>query len=43
MSIHLEIKNIKNIQYADLFLPSQKGMYALVGENGCGKSTIMLP
>ena len=42
MSIHLEIKNIKNIQYADLFLPSQKGMYALVGENGCGKSTIML-
>lgn len=39
MSIHLEIKNIKNIQYADLFLPSQKGMYALVGENGCGKST----
>lgn len=42
MSIHLEIKNIKNIQYTDLFLPSQKGMYALVGENGCGKSTIML-
>ena len=42
MSIHLIINKLKNIEHADLYLPSEKGMYALVGENGCGKSTIML-
>lgn len=42
MSIHLKINKLKNIEHADLLLPSNKGMYAIVGENGCGKSTIML-
>ena len=42
MSINLQIENIKNIKQANLELPSERGLYALVGENGCGKSTIML-
>ena len=42
MSITIKVNNIKNIKYADIELPFDKGMYALVGGNGCGKSTIML-
>lgn len=42
MSIHLIVNKLKNIEHADLSLPSERGMYAIVGENGCGKSTIML-
>ena len=41
-SIHLLIENIKNIKHAELDVPLEKGMYAFVGENGCGKSTLML-
>lgn len=40
--IDIEIKNIKNIQQMKASLPLSRGLYALVGENGCGKSTIML-
>lgn len=40
--IALKIKNVKNIKSADITFPFSKGLYALVGENGCGKSTIML-
>lgn len=40
--IDLKIQNVKNIKNAELSFPFEKGLYALVGENGCGKSTIML-
>lgn len=40
--INLTIKNVKNILSADIEIPYEDGLYALVGNNGCGKSTIML-
>ena len=40
--IEIKINNVKNIKTADVIFPFNKGLYAIVGENGCGKSTIML-
>lgn len=40
-SLDLKIKNIKNIKECDFEVPLNGGIYALVGENGCGKSTIL--
>lgn len=40
--IELELNKIKNISHMQTTFPLEKGLYALVGENGCGKSTIML-
>ncbi len=40
--ISLKICNVKNIRSADIEIPYEDGLYALVGNNGCGKSTIML-
>lgn len=42
LDINLIIDNIKNIKHVDAMLPLEKGMYAIVGENSCGKSTLML-
>ncbi|HFQ5288579.1 TPA: ATP-dependent endonuclease [Vibrio vulnificus] len=41
-SINLKLKNIKNIDSADLEFPLEKGIYGIVGSNGCGKSTVLL-
>lgn len=40
--LQLSIRNLKNISKCNLELPLEKGLYAVVGENGCGKSTLML-
>lgn len=37
MDISLKMKNIKNVASAEMSLPFSKGLYAIVGENGCGK------
>ena len=41
-TVKLLIENIKSIKKADIELPLEKGLYGLVGSNGCGKSTILL-
>lgn len=40
--IDIQINDIKNIKALTASFPLEKGLYALVGENGCGKSTLML-
>lgn len=40
--ISVAIKNIKNIKNANIQFPLEPGIYAIVGENSCGKSTLML-
>ncbi|MDO4301596.1 MAG: AAA family ATPase [Clostridia bacterium] len=42
MNIEIVINKIKNINRALIELPFDRGLYAIVGENGCGKSTLML-
>ena len=41
-TIKVGIDNIKNITKATLELSIENGVYVLVGENGCGKSSILL-
>ncbi len=38
--LELEIENVKNIKSVKLSLPFSKGLYAVTGVNGIGKSTI---
>lgn len=42
MNMEIVIRNIRNIRNAEVSLPLDQGIYSLVGENGCGKSTFML-
>lgn len=41
MGINVKIHNIKNIDDFDFTIPTEKGLYALTGENGSGKSTVI--
>ena len=40
--VDIDIQEVKNIKKMSASFPLEKGMYAFVGENGCGKSTLML-
>ncbi|MCC3380640.1 AAA family ATPase [Paenibacillus farraposensis] len=39
--LKININQIKNIRKAELELPLERGVYALVGINGSGKSTVL--
>lgn len=41
MSIKMTIRNVKSIDDFVFEIPTQKGLYALTGENGSGKSTVL--
>ncbi|HBV98064.1 MAG TPA: hypothetical protein DEF36_13615 [Desulfotomaculum sp.] len=41
MKITMTINNIKNIDYGEITIPIENDIYAVVGNNGTGKSTIM--
>lgn len=41
MNLNVKISGIKSISYCEFNLPIEKGIYCLVGANGCGKSTVL--
>lgn len=41
MGISVKIHNVKNIDDFEFEIPTKKGLYALTGENGSGKSTVI--
>ena len=41
MVLNIKIEQLKNINAIELNLPIEKGLYAITGANGTGKSTIM--
>ena len=36
----MKIKNIKSFQSFGVDIPTERGLYAITGENGSGKSTV---
>lgn len=41
MGIKVKIHNVKNVDDFEFVIPTEKGLYALTGENGSGKSTVI--
>lgn len=41
MRLDIKIRNIKSIKELDISLPVNKGLYAITGQNGSGKSTVI--
>ncbi|MBC7757020.1 MAG: AAA family ATPase [Bdellovibrio sp.] len=41
-NISIKISNIRHIKSANVEIPLEKGVYGIVGNNGCGKSTVLL-
>ena len=41
MTLNMKIKNIKCIESFEISFPLEKGLYAITGENGSGKSTVI--
>ena len=40
MKLKMSINKIKSIDFIEIELPIDKGLYAITGQNGSGKSTI---
>ena len=41
MKLNMKINKIKSIDKLEIDLPIQKGLYAITGQNGAGKSTVV--
>lgn len=41
MELHMTINKIKSVDNLEISLPIQKGLYAVTGQNGSGKSTVV--
>lgn len=41
MKLNVSIKKIKSIESLEIALPIEKGLYAITGQNGSGKSTVV--
>lgn len=41
MELRMEINNINSIKHFEFSFPLEKGLYAITGENGSGKSTVV--
>ncbi|OZS41365.1 AAA family ATPase [Photobacterium sanguinicancri] len=41
MKLNMVINEIKSINHLEIDLPIEKGLYAITGQNGSGKSTVV--
>jgi len=41
MKLKMTINKIKSINHLEIYLPIEKGLYAITGQNGAGKSTLV--